>query len=44
MHLLITRPEPDAAELKSRLVALGHEVSVEPLLRIELSTDRVCKP
>ncbi len=36
MRLLITRPEPDAAPLKARLEALGHEVSVEPLLRIEL--------
>jgi uroporphyrinogen-III synthase len=35
MHVLITRPEPDAAELRARLEALGHEVTVEPLLRIE---------
>ena len=35
MHVLITRPEPDAAELRAQLDALGHEVTVEPLLRIE---------
>ena len=36
MHVLITRPEPDAGELKSELEVLGHTVSVEPMLRIEL--------
>jgi uroporphyrinogen-III synthase len=36
MHVLITRPEPDAGELKSELEALGHTVSVEPMLHIEL--------
>ena len=36
MHLLITRPEPDAGEFKAELEALGHTVSVEPLLHIEL--------
>ena len=36
MRLLITRPEPDARELKDTLLALGHEVIVEPLLNIEL--------
>jgi len=35
MHVLITRPEPDAAELKAELKARGHEVTVEPLFRIE---------
>jgi uroporphyrinogen-III synthase len=35
MHVLVTRPEPDAAELKAALEALGYEVSVEPLLAIE---------
>ena len=35
MRILITRPEPDAAELKAAIEALGHEVSIEPLLRIE---------
>jgi uroporphyrinogen-III synthase len=36
MRLLLTRPEPDAAELRSELEALGHQVLTEPLLRIEL--------
>ena len=35
MHVLVTRPKSDAAELQARLEALGHEVSVEPLLEIE---------
>jgi uroporphyrinogen-III synthase len=35
MHVLITRPEPDAAALRAELEALGHEVTVEPLLKIE---------
>ncbi len=35
MHVLITRPEPDAAALRAQLEALGHEVTVEPLLKIE---------
>ena len=33
MHVLITRPEPDAAALRAQLEALGHTVTVEPLLR-----------
>jgi uroporphyrinogen-III synthase len=36
MRLLVTRPEPDASELKGELEVLGHEVLIEPLLRIEL--------
>ncbi len=36
MHVLITRPEPDASTLKVQLEALGHAVTVEPLLQIEL--------
>jgi uroporphyrinogen-III synthase len=34
MRLLVTRPEPDSTELKSRLEALGHEAMIEPLLTI----------
>jgi uroporphyrinogen-III synthase len=34
MHVLITRPESDAAALRGELEALGHTVTVEPLLRI----------
>ena len=35
MRLLVTRPEPDATTLKAQLIARGHEVVIEPLLRIE---------
>jgi uroporphyrinogen-III synthase len=35
MRVLVTRPEPDTAELKAALEAQGHVVSVEPLLTIE---------
>lgn len=35
MHILVTRAEPDASELKVQLEALGHTVTVEPLLQIE---------
>ena len=35
MHVLITRPERDAADLKSRIEALGCEVTVAPLLDIQ---------
>jgi uroporphyrinogen-III synthase len=35
MHVLVTRSEADAAEIKAALEALGHEVTVEPLLAIE---------
>ncbi len=34
MHLLVTRPEPDAQETARRLTALGHTVTVAPLLTI----------
>jgi uroporphyrinogen-III synthase len=34
MRVLITRPEHDAADLKSRIEALGCEVTVAPLLEI----------
>lgn len=34
MHILVTRPESDAAALRKQLEALGHTVTVEPLLRI----------
>jgi uroporphyrinogen-III synthase len=35
MRILVTRPEPDASAMKARLEALGHEVSLAPLLHIE---------
>lgn len=34
MRLLVTRPQPDAGETAARLMALGHDVLVEPLLTI----------
>lgn len=34
MHLLVTRPDEDAAPLRAKLEAMGHRVSVLPLLRI----------
>jgi uroporphyrinogen-III synthase len=35
MRVLITRPRAEAAALAADLAALGHEVSIEPLLTIE---------
>jgi uroporphyrinogen-III synthase len=35
LRLLVTRPEPDASRTAATLRALGHEVFVAPLLRIE---------
>lgn len=37
MHVLITRPERDCAELKSGLVAFGCEVTAAPLIEIEFN-------
>jgi uroporphyrinogen-III synthase len=34
MRLLVTRPEPDAEETAARLAAMGHEVIVQPMLRV----------
>jgi uroporphyrinogen-III synthase len=34
MRFLVTRPEPDAAETAARLAAMGHDVLVQPLLRV----------
>ena len=34
MRLLVTRPEPDADETAARLTAMGHDVLVQPMLRI----------
>jgi uroporphyrinogen-III synthase len=39
MRLLLTRPEPDARRTAAALRALGHEVVMAPLLRIEPVTD-----
>jgi uroporphyrinogen-III synthase len=38
MHVLITRPEPDARAFKSRIEELGCRVSVAPLLNIAIET------
>jgi uroporphyrinogen-III synthase len=37
LHLLVTRPEPDASALAARLEALGHRVSLAPLIDIDLA-------
>ena len=37
MHVLITRPQSDAADLKSRIEALGCRVTLAPLLDIALN-------
>lgn len=34
MRLLVTRPEPDAGETAARLTAMGHEVMLQPMLRV----------
>jgi hypothetical protein len=34
MHLLVTRPEPDAMKLAGRLEQDGHDTTVEPLMRL----------
>ena len=36
MHLLITRPEPDASEMRDMLRREGHTADISPLLDIEL--------
>ncbi|MFA5900417.1 MAG: uroporphyrinogen-III synthase [Hyphomicrobium sp.] len=35
MHVLVTRPEADAGPLRAQLEALGHRVTVDPMLRVE---------
>ncbi len=39
MHLLLTRPEPDAGRTAQALRALGYTVSVSPLMRFRPLTD-----
>jgi uroporphyrinogen-III synthase len=39
MRLLVTRPEPDNQRIAAALRALGHEVMLAPLLRIETIVD-----
>ncbi|WP_454916139.1 uroporphyrinogen-III synthase [Xanthobacter sediminis] len=38
MHFLITRPEPAATQTAERLRQLGHEATVDPMLRIAPTT------
>jgi uroporphyrinogen-III synthase len=35
MRILVTRPERDAAKTAEKLVALGHQVSIDPVLVVE---------
>lgn len=34
MHLLVTRPEPDAGRLRARLESMGHEATCAPLMEV----------
>ena len=36
MRLLVTRPEEDAVAFKAQLIAQGHQVTIEPLLSVDL--------
>lgn len=40
MHLIVTRPQPDAEELQRTLEVRGHRVSVAPLLDIRMGPQR----
>jgi uroporphyrinogen-III synthase len=35
MHILVTRPQPEGSRMKAQLEAAGHQVTLDPLLRIE---------
>jgi len=39
MHLWVTRPIEDAGQLRAQLIARGHQVSLEPLLRVEYTNE-----
>jgi uroporphyrinogen-III synthase len=47
MKILVTRPEPDASRLATKLRALGHETTLAPMMRIDnlsgtkINTDNV---
>ena len=44
MRLLITRPEPDATRTAAHLRAIGHEVTLAPMLRVETIADASLGP
>lgn len=37
MHILVTRPEPDASEMRAQLMAQGHTADIAPLLNITIT-------
>lgn len=39
MHILVTRPEPGASETREALEALGHRVTVAPVLTVEIDPE-----
>jgi uroporphyrinogen-III synthase len=41
MHLIVTRPEADAAEMAERIEAMGHRVSLAPLLEMRPTGTRL---
>ncbi len=41
MNILVTRPQPQAGKTAQKLIAMGHDVIVEPMLRFQpLTVDR----
>lgn len=41
MHILVTRPEAQAQSMADALIAMGHRVTIAPLLAIELETPAI---
>jgi uroporphyrinogen-III synthase len=41
MHLIVTRPQPDAEDLQRKLEIRGHRVSLAPLLDIRMEGQRI---
>lgn len=44
MRLLVTRPERDAGETAARLIAMGHDVMLQPMLRVVFSDPPAALP
>src|SRR5687767_13366807 len=44
MRLLVTRPQPDGERTATELRAMGHEVTLAPLLRVEIVADAELGP